>query len=86
MARCCLKTGGGPSGSPLFHPPMPKNIGYPARKLPSQRVAERMSRSDSLRSMSEFGEIVPPSQQQARRDALKPRGIFSRLKRALGGK
>ena len=48
-------------------------------------VEERMSRSDSLASMSEFGKIVPLSKQKEMRVKSKPMNIMDKLKNALRG-
>lgn len=63
------------------------------RLSPSQQAKMRehskdevMTRADSLKSMAQYGRIVPPSEQ--RRLAAKPKGfnLISKLKGALGGK
>ena len=49
---------------------------------------QRMTKADSLRSFSEFGSVVPPSQQAAmrkRRKQQSPITIMDRIKAVLSG-
>ena len=56
------------------------------RKLPMDKIARRMTRSDSLSSVSEFGKIVPLEQQPAERKKRKGSGNpFESIGRALRG-
>lgn len=58
------------------------------RMSPKAQAAQRMSRADSLQSMSRYGKIVSPSQ-SANTSAPKPKksfNPFAMLKKALGGK
>lgn len=65
---------------------MADKIVKPKRKMPMDKIADRMSRADSLASVSEFGRIIPPSQQAAERKKRKPAGnIFEQIGRALRG-
>lgn len=66
--------------------PTPRN-----RALPGLKVAQRMTRRDSLESIGEFGQVVPLEQQPAMRAAVaakkrKPGNPFEGLLRALTGK
>lgn len=70
---------------------MPNNQGgYPKpnkRKMPLEKMAERaqvMTRQDSLASMSEFGRIVPLSQQAGLRKKKKSINPFESIIKALG--
>lgn len=56
------------------------------RKLPAEKMAARMTRSDSLSSVSEFGRVVPLEQQPSIRKKKKGSGNpFESIIRALGG-
>lgn len=59
------------------------------RTMPAVKQAARMTRADSLSSMSEFGKIVPLEQQPTMRAAIakkrKPGNPFEQLLRALSG-
>ena len=70
---------------------MPNNKGgYPkpsTRKMPIEKIAARMSRSDSLSSYAEFGKIVPKEAQPGLRKKKKGfRNPFEIIGDALGGK
>lgn len=61
-----------------------------ARALPGLKVAQRMTRRDSLQSLGEFGQVVPLEQQPAMRAAAaakkrKPGNPFEALMRTLTG-
>lgn len=62
---------------------MPKNVGYPStkRKLPLEKIANRMSRSDSLSSIGEFGSVVPPAQQDSVRAARRKKPSMNPFQR-----
>lgn len=70
---------------------MPNNKSYPKpsnRKMPMEKIAARMSRSDSLSSYAEFGKIVPKEAQPGLRKKKKGgfRNPFEVIADALGGK
>lgn len=59
----------------------------PGKRAQSRLEQEKMSRADSLASMSEFGKVLTPSQQLAvRKKAKVDKSVFGKLRRALGGK
>lgn len=58
----------------------------PKRKMPLEKIAARMTRADSLSSVSEFGRIVPKEQQAAlRKKKNKTYNPFEVIGRALRG-
>lgn len=56
------------------------------RVLPMEKIARRMTRSDSLSSVSEFGRVVPLDKQPALRKKKKGFNPFESIINALGGK
>lgn len=65
--------------------------GYPkpsTRKMPLEKIAQRMTRADSLSSYASYGRIVP-LEDQAKMKKKKPSGFrnpFEVLANAIGGK
>jgi len=64
-----------------------ENMPTKKRTLPMEKIARRMTRSDSLSSVGEFGRVVPLEQQAALRKKNKRKGMnpFERIIDALGG-